>query len=381
MPGSPVLDAERRGAIAPTTGAAPEVAVIVPTLNECDNIPLLLTRLETALAGVRWEVMFVDDDSGDGTAELLRTIARSRRNVRYLIRIGRRGLASACIEGMLATAAPILAVMDADLQHDEAVLPVMLRTMRECDVDIVVGTRLIEDSPASLTPMRLRISRIASLLSRLVVRAKLSDPMSGFFMIRRELFDATVRRLSGLGFKILLDLLASAPRPVRFAEVPYRFRPRAHGRSKLDTLIVLEYLWLLADKLIGRYLPLRFVAFVMVGTIGLLVHLGVLAFSYKLLHVQFYYAQVLATLTAMTLNFNLNNVVTHRDRRLRGRGLLWGHLSFYLVCSVGALANFQIAQMLYQLRVAWPVAGLLGAMVGAVWNYAVSSTLTWRRQV
>jgi dolichol-phosphate mannosyltransferase len=254
MPGSPVLGAKRRGAIDPAADAAPEVAVIVPTLNECDNIPLLLTRLETALAGVRWEVMFVDDDSGDGTAELLRTVARSRRNVRYLIRVGRRGLASACIEGMLATAAPILAVMDADLQHDEAVLPIMLRTMRECDVDIVVGTRLIEDSPTTLTPMRLRISRTASLLSRMVVRAKLSDPMSGFFMIRRELFDATVRHLSGLGFKILLDLLASAPRPVRFAEVPYRFRPRAHGQSKLDTLIVLEYLWLLADKLVGRHL-------------------------------------------------------------------------------------------------------------------------------
>jgi dolichol-phosphate mannosyltransferase len=380
MPGSPVRGVERRGAIDPTAGVGPEVAVIVPTLNECVNIPLLLTRLEAALAGVRWEVMFVDDDSGDGTAELLPTIARSRRNVRYLIRVGRRGLASACIEGMLATAAPILVVMDADLQHDEAVLPVMLRTMRECDVDIVVGTRVIEHRPASLTPMRLRISRIASLLSRLVVRAKLSDPISGFFMVRREFFEATVRDLSGLGFKILLDLLASAPRPARLAEVPYRFRPRAHGQSKLDALIVLEYLWLLADKLICRHLPLRFVAFVLVGSLGLVAHLGVLALCYKLLQFRFYYAQILATLTAMTLNFNLNNIATHRDRRLRGRGLLWGHLSFYLVCSVGAVANIQIAQMLYQLRVAWPLAGLLGAMVGSVWNYAVSSTLTWRRQ-
>jgi dolichol-phosphate mannosyltransferase len=381
MQGSPVLGAKRRGALDPIAGGdSPEVAVIVPTLDECENIPLLLTRLETALAGVRWEAMFVDDDSGDGTAELLRTIARSRRNVRYLIRVGRRGLASACIEGMLATAAPILAVMDADLQHDETVLPIMLRMMRESDVDIVVGTRLIEDSLGSLTPMRLRISRIASLLGRLVVPANLRDPMSGFFMIRREFFDATVRHLSGVGFKILLDLLASAPRPARFAEVSYRFRPRAHGQSKLDTLIVLEYLWLLADKLIGRHLPLRFVVFVIVGSIGLLVHLGVLALCYKLLEFQFYYAQILATLTAMTLNFNLNNIVTHRDRRLRGRGLLWGHLSFYLVCSIGAIANFQIAEMLYQLRVAWPLAGLLGAMVGSVWNYAVSSTLTWRRQ-
>jgi dolichol-phosphate mannosyltransferase len=234
-------------------GHAPEIGVIVPTLNECDNIPLLLARLEAALDGVRWEVVFVDDDSRDGTAELLRSLAQSRHNVRYLIRVGRRGLASACIEGMLATAAPILAVMDADLQHDEAALPVMLRTIREADVDIVVGTRLSQESRASLTPMRLQISRIASWLSRLVVKAGLSDPMSGFFVIRREFFEATVHHLSGVGFKILLDLFASAPRPARFVEVSYRFQPRLHGQSKLDTLVVLEYLWLLADKLIGRY--------------------------------------------------------------------------------------------------------------------------------
>jgi dolichol-phosphate mannosyltransferase len=250
--------------------------VIVPTLNECQNLPLLLARLERALARLRWEVVFVDDDSRDGTAELLRALARSRQNVRYLIRVGRRGLASACIEGMLATAAPILAVMDADLQHDETVLAAMLRTLRAADVDIVVGTRSAKPK-AGLSPVRLQISRLASLLSRLVVRAEISDPMSGFFMIRREFFEATVHHLSGIGFKILLDLFASAPPPARFAEVPYQLRQRLHGRSKLDSEAVLEYLWLLADKLIGRHLPLRFVMFVMIGSVGLLVHLGVLA--------------------------------------------------------------------------------------------------------
>jgi dolichol-phosphate mannosyltransferase len=384
MGGSPVRHARLPdgSTISPApAGRTPELAVIVPTLNECQNLRLLLARLERALVGVRWEVVFVDDDSRDGSAELLRSLARSRRNVRYLIRVGRRGLASACIEGMLATAAPILAVMDADLQHDETVLPAMLRTLRTADLDIVIGTRSAEPSHAGLSPIRLQISRIASLLSRLVVRAEVSDPMSGFFMIRRDFFEATVNHLSGVGFKILLDLFASAPRPARFAEVPYQLRQRVHGRSKLDSQAVLEYLWLLADKLIGRHLPLRFVMFVMIGSVGLLVHLGVLAVCYKLLSIQFYYAQIMATLTAMTMNFNLNNLITYRDRRLRGRGLLWGHLSFYLVCSIGAVANFQIAQMLYRLRVAWPLAGLTGAIVGAVWNYAVSSALTWRRQV
>jgi dolichol-phosphate mannosyltransferase len=185
MRGGPVLDAPASGGNAidcAPAGHTPELAVIVPTLNERENIPLLLARLERTLADVRWEAVFVDDDSRDGTAELLQALAQTRRNVRYLIRVGRRGLASACIEGMLATAAPILAIMDADLQHDEAALPAMLRTIRDTDVDIVIGTRSAERSRAGLSPVRDRISRIASLLSRLVVRAEISDPMSGFFM-------------------------------------------------------------------------------------------------------------------------------------------------------------------------------------------------------
>jgi dolichol-phosphate mannosyltransferase len=359
---------------------APELALIIPTLNERDNVVELLERLHAALTGIRWEVIFVDDDSRDGTQEVLRELSRSRPNVRCLIRIGRRGLSSACIEGMLATAAPILAVMDADLQHDESLLPLMLHKIRREDLDVIVASRFAAGgSVGEVTSGRLAASRFAAWLSRLVLRAHLSDPMSGFFVIRRSFFEETVRRLSGQGFKILLDLFVSAPREVRFAELPYRFRQRRHGESKLDAPIMLEYLTLLADKMIGRWVPIRFVIFVLVGLFGMLVHLATLAFAFRVAGMTFYYAQAIATLVAMTVNFNLNNELTYRDRRLRGAELLRGHLSFYLVCSIGAVANFQIAEMLYQLHVPWPLAGLLGAVVGSVWNYGVSSTFTWRR--
>jgi dolichol-phosphate mannosyltransferase len=235
------------------TPAPPELAIVVPTLNERDNIEPLLARLEAVLAELEWEAVFVDDDSEDGTWAVLQELQLRVARVRALRRIGRRGLASACIEGMLATSAPYLAVMDADLQHDETILPTMLATLKAQQLDIVIGTRFTSSgSVGELSRRRLAISRLGRLLSRAVSRADLSDPMSGFFVLRRSFFEETVRRLSGKGFKILLDLFASAPRQVRFVEVPYVFRPRRSGESKLDTLVMLEYASLLATRCGGR---------------------------------------------------------------------------------------------------------------------------------
>lgn len=358
---------------------SPELAIVVPTLNERDNIEPLLARLNVVLAQIKWEVIFVDDDSSDGTWAVLQRLQRQLPHVRALRRIGRRGLASACIEGMLATAAPYLAIMDADLQHDETILPTMLATLKAQQLDVVVGTRFAgTGSVGEFSRGRLLISRLGRLMSRAVSHADLSDPMSGFFVVRRAFLEETVRRLSGHGFKILLDLFASAPRRVRFAEVPYRFGQRQHGQSKLDVPVLLDYVMLIGDKLFGRYVPIRFVVFVLVGLFGVLVHLAVLGLCFRIVEIPFYYSQVIATVVAMTTNFNLNNVFTYRDRRLRGLKLLYGHLSFYLICSIGAIANFQIAELLFELRVPWALAGALGAVVGAVWNYGVSSTFTWR---
>lgn len=297
------LDAVEIGSRVPGAYRSPELAVVVPTLNELDNIEPLLEKLKTVLAGLSWEVVFVDDDSRDGTVDLLNQLQSESSNVRVLRRVGRRGLSSACVEGMLATSAPFLAVMDADLQHDETVLPRMLEVMKSQDVDVVVGTRFASGGSAGgFSRLRFLISRVGSWLSRSVCRAQLSDPMSGFFMLRRGFFEQTVRRMSGQGFKILLDLFASAPRPVRFVEIPYHFRQRYHGASKLDTLVMLEYMTLIGDKLFGHYVPVRFLLFVLVGVLGLLVHLGLLGLFFRTFAFDFYYAQEIATLIAMTVN-------------------------------------------------------------------------------
>jgi len=356
-----------------------ELAVVLPTFNERDNVEPLIARLEEVLAGTEWEAIFVDDDSRDGTAEHVRAIARRKPYIRCVQRLGRRGLSTACIEGVLASSAPFLAVMDADLQHDETLLPRMLEMLKSSALDIVIGSRYAAGGGVGAwDPSRARISDLATRLSRLVVKAELSDPMSGFFMIRRPVFEAALRDLSGQGFKILIDLFASSPRPLVFAELPYQFRLRRHGESKLDTLVAWEYLQLLLDKLIGHLVPVRFALFAMIGGLGLVVHLAVLGLVLKFLGVDFTLAQSVATVTAMTSNFLLNNWFTYRDRRLRGWRLLRGLVSFYVVCSVGAIGNVGIAAYVFHADQAWWLAGIAGAIVGSVWNYATSAVFTWR---
>lgn len=223
------------------------------------------------------------------------------------------------------------------------------------------------------------ISRLAGRASRLVVKADLKDPMSGFFLMRRQAFDETVRNLSQHGFKILLDLFASAPKPLRFAELPYHFKPRVFGESKLDSLAAWEYGMLLADKTFGRLIPPRLVFFGLIGGLGLLVHMSVLAGTLYA-GLAFSIAQTLAVIVAMTSNFMLNNWITYRDRRLSGWAWLRGLLSFYAICSMGAVANVGIASFIFAGDHVWWVAGLTGALVGAVWNYALSALFTWRRR-
>jgi dolichol-phosphate mannosyltransferase len=361
---------------APTT---PELTVVVPTFNERDNIEPLFTKLAAALKKIEWEVIFVDDDSPDGTAERVRQLAQRTGRVRCLQRIARRGLSTAVVEGMLASSAPYLAVIDADLQHDEALLPRMLERLKTNHLDVVVGSRYAEGGgTGEWTKGRAAMSRFATRLARLAVSADLADPMSGFFLITREAFEGAARRLSGRGFKILLDLFASSPKAYRYEELPYTFRQRLHGESKMDSLVVWEYVMLLLDKLVGRYVPVRFILFSAVGGTGVVVHLATLRFALGWL--DFTKAQAIATIVAMTGNFALNNVLTYRDKRLRGSKLMMGLISFYAVCSVGAVANVGIASAVFARHYAWWLSGLAGTAIGVVWNYAVSSIVTWRQR-
>src|SRR5271156_1077479 len=321
-----------------------ELSVVIPTYKERQNVVPLVASLEAALQGINWEVIFVDDHSPDHTADAIRELALTNPRVRILERIGRRGLSSACIEGMMASPAPYLAVMDADMQHDETVLPEMLRLWREKKLDVVIASRKTAGgSMGEFAKKRVRLSELGSQVSKLVCHCDVTDPMSGFFVVDSGFFRASVPRLTGSGFKLLVDILASSPTPPQLAEVPYRFRNRLAGESKLDVNVELEYLFLILDKILGRYLPTRFLLFVSVGFLGLVIHLSILGAFHLSNPAAFLVGQVAATLSAMTFNFFLNNLVTFRDRKLKGIALLKGLVVFYAACTLGVLINLSFA--------------------------------------
>ncbi|KGB58886.1 glycosyltransferase family 2 protein [Sphingopyxis sp. SE2] len=356
-----------------------DVAVVVPTLNEAANVEKLIAKLSVVLAGRGWEVLFVDDNSADGTSELVRRIARESRHVRIVQRVGRRGLSSAVVEGILATAAPIVAVMDGDLQHSEETLPRLIDAIADGAADIAVGTRYVAGGGiGDWDRDRARMSRLATRAGQIALGTDVSDPMSGFFAVRRDAFERALPRLSAVGFKILLDILASSPVPLKVAEIPYQFRTREAGESKLGVRVIAEYAELIADKTIGRVVPVRLIKFLMVGGLGVFVHLAVLRMILGA-GSAFFTAQTAAVMTAIAFNFFLNNSFTYADRKLRGWRLFGGLASFYAISALGAVANIGIGTWMAGQDERWWVAGVAGVVVGAIWNFAMSSALTWRK--
>jgi dolichol-phosphate mannosyltransferase len=360
----------------------PQLAVIVPSFNERGNIELLYEKVALALGSTPWEMIVVDDDSPDGTADVVNELSRVYANIRCVRRFGRRGLASACIEGMAVTSAPFVAVIDADHQHDETILPQMLEEAQN-GAELVVGSRFIEGGSAGegLSKTRLSGSNFANKLARMIAGQAVSDPMSGFFLIRRERAMEAAPRLASDGFKILIDLIVTSARmgkPLSIREVPYTFRPRHAGESKMSPLIVIQYLGLWVSKMTGGALPPSFLLFGLVGGTGLFVHLAALWLFSSVLMQGFVVSQIAATLVAMTWNFVLNNNLTYADRKLRGTRMITGLLSFFAICALGGIANISVANAIY----AWDhqtfVAGLAGAIMSSVFNYAVTRAFTWK---
>ena len=374
-------DAIKPGPETPSQAGLPELSVVVPTFNERDNVTVLYRRLEATLTGIAWEVVFVDDNSPDGTWEVVRALARKDSRVRCIRRIGRRGLSGACIEGILASNGPYAAVIDADLQHDETQLPKMFALLRSGEAELVVGSRYIEGGSAdSFNKQRAGASQLATEVARRVLKVEVADPMSGFFMIRRDRFEELAPELSTQGFKILLDLIATAQGKLRTVEVPYTFGSRQHGESKLDSMVALDFLGLVLAKLTHDVVSLRFLLFAMVGGTGLVVHLVTLFIALEIFKEPFAEAQAAGALVAMTSNFILNNFLTYRDQRLKGFAILRGLLLFYLVCGVGLLANVGVAFAVFDQEPIWWIAGLAGALMGVVWNYAMSGLFVWRKR-
>ncbi len=362
--------------------SALRVSIVAPTFNESRNVAAFVSRIEKVMGDSSWEVIFVDDDSEDGTWHYAKKLSERDNRVRCLRRIDSRGLAGACIEGVLSSSAKFIVIMDADLQHDESIVPEMLSHLESDTADLVIGTRIAkpETEDAGFSKQRAWASQFATRLATAFLGTKVTDPMSGFFAMRREAFEKIAPSLSTSGFKILLDILASSWPPLRVREVGYHFRSRNDGQSKFDTRAMLDFASLLVNKATGGMVPARFVLFGLVGGLGVFVHLAALRFSFGTGKINFTEAQAIATCVAMTSNFFINNMLTYRDMKLRGVAAMTGLVKYFLLCGLGAIANVGMASWLFGVNGSWWLAGTAGVIVGSVFNYSMSSAFVWRRK-
>jgi dolichol-phosphate mannosyltransferase len=369
----------------PVASARPvELTIIVPTYNERDNIELIVERVDRVLTAISWEIVFVDDSSRDGTGDKVRSIARQDRRVRLIERHNRRGLSSAVVEGALAASAEIIAVMDGDLQHDEGLLPRLYEVVASGEAAIASASRFLgHDGHAGLeNGARAKMSDTGIALANRLFGLNMTDPLTGFFAMRRETFVTALPDLSERGFKILLDVIISMhPRPT-VKELGFQFRQRERGASKLDRRVLYDFLLLFIEKTCDRFvhIPGRFLSFSIINGLGMMLHVAVFVAASNF--TDFLGAQLIATIASVFFNFSLNNWLTYSDQTLKGARFWLGLLVFTAVCSIGIAANVGIASLLHRdfERLLHIVPAVAGALITLVWNYATTKLFVWGRE-
>ncbi len=355
------------------------LSIIVPTYNETGNVSLLVQRLHAALGDIAWEVLFVDDNSSDGTADEIYALSQADPRVRLILRVADRGLAKSSIQGMLSAKGRNLLVMDADGQHDPTVIMDMLERLESEGLDIISAARKLDQTgeDGTLSATRQTLSRTANSMSCRVIGKDLIDPMTGFFLIRRDRFLPIAVRLQDAGFKLLLDILHS-DKSLKHEEILFRFGQRVHGESKLDALVMWQFATFLMSRATGKILPPSLISFIFVGGSGVFVHFLTL-YSLLGLGLSFAVAQIGATTIAASSNFVLNNILTFRDKRLIGRAMVIGYFKFLAAASVGILANVSAAVLTYGTLTDFIfVATLAGIAIDTIWKFAVSRRLIWK---
>jgi dolichol-phosphate mannosyltransferase len=358
------------------------LSIVLPTYNERGNIEPLLAQLLQLEQRFKLEILVVDDDSADGTAELVRQLAHDQPAIRLIRRVGRAGLASAIKEGLLDATGDVALVMDSDGQHEPSSVLRAVQALQEGDLDLVIGSRFHPEAEIrGLSGRRERGSTWANACARFSLPrayAGLSDFMSGFFALRLDAALPLVRAVDVNGFKFLYELLAVSQGRLRAADIPLTFQPRTSGSSKLDLAIFWDFLISILHSLSFRLLPRRAISFGLVGASGVLVQLAVTYLLMAIGPLGFEQALPVGVVVAASSNYLINNALTFRFQRLQGLALLRGLLKFLLVASLPVLANVGLASAYYSFvarDTLW--AQLAGILVVFVWNYAASSRFVW----
>jgi len=360
-------------------------SLVLPTYNEAENLPELLPKIGAVLKDIPHEIIVVDDDSPDKTWKVAREISEKQESVHVIRRVGRRGLSSAVIEGFMAAKGNVLGVMDADGQHDMELLPKLYAAIKG-GKGLAVGSRYIEGGGVGEWDERRHLlSRVATRMAQWLCKVHVNDPMSGFFAVKSTVINSILPQLNPMGFKILLDILVHAPRDLDVQEVPFTFSTRLHGESKLSKRVQLEFLEYLYDVVFGRYIPLVFVKYCVVGTLGVAVQLSAYYLFSSVIaqsldqSIHFFSIAVLLSIEVTILfNFLLNNAWTFSHAKLHGWQLIPGFAKYNVACAFGALANVAVSTFLYSIGTSELLSLIVGAGTGVVWNYTMSRLLTWK---
>jgi dolichol-phosphate mannosyltransferase len=365
-----------------------KLSVISPTYNESANVLPLIEALEKSLHGWDYEIIIADDDSPDLTWQIAEQAARHNPRIHVIRRTSNRGLGAAVIDGFLSASGDVVACIDADLQHDPSILPLMIREIAG-GADLVVGSRYVPGGgTANWNWLRRFESWFATKLAQWLLRVKLNDPMSGYFMLRRKDFLRVRRELDGSGFKILLEIAARL-KPNSIREVPYTFVPRVAGESKLSRKVVFCYLRQLCRlSRLGRVLSGEFLRFVVVGASGVAVNLSAMAILMQATRLRDWRASALATLIATVNNYVWNNLWTFRDRAHSGLAFVRKYVWYLAACLAGIGATTATFAGLSALVNNLPgkagemnlLLQLVAIMVGTLFNYILNRNLTWPSQ-
>lgn len=376
---------------------APQLSVITPTFNEVDNVVPLLDKLEAALVDLSHEILVVDDDSPDRTWEVAEEYAATHPSVRVLRRFSDHGLSSAVMAGMEASTGKVIAVIDADMQHDERVLPDMVAVLESGDADLVVGTRAADGgSYGEWSAFRRVVSWVAAMIARVFLRVSTTDPMSGFFAISRDAYRTAAPAVNAQGFKILLEFIGRNP-GLRVAEVGYEFRNRVAGETKLSPSIIRSYLLAVFELRFGRQVKGQFFLYCLVGASGVMINLAVFSLFELLdagsIDVGFArplrWSLIAGIAASVVTNFVLNNYFTFWERRYRRHHLVQGFALFALVSGLGVIVHVAVFQFLQENGWGNDVFGEgptrlihdgVGFVVALVSNYFLNVNYIWRRR-